>query len=163
LISRGYLCAIAASTFAFAALLVAETPVAAEPRTGASLDTTPVEFSIAGTIYRAPRNYLITMSDWTGGPQEFVCGVSEDHHTRDGVCYPIGDRPTAGAELNFVFSLSALGEIEEIDAISSASDRRLRAETRPGAMKKGAATPVADQGAPGGNGRGLSLGGTSDG
>jgi hypothetical protein len=59
--------------------------------------------------------------------------------------------------------LSALGEIEEIDAISSASDRRLRAETRPGAMKKGAATPVADQGAPGGNGRGLSLGGTSDG
>jgi hypothetical protein len=227
LISRGRFCAIAASTFAFAALLVAETPFAAEPRPGASLDTTPVEFGIAGTIYRVPRNYLITMSNWTGGPQEFVtmrvngsdltlltdatrqclsgdpfalsakimirpassagcmpfqfdiadpdgrkangvtaeqmfekirpqahsqtplvgpsgfgkyefglddarmeayrkvedrrtllyvCSVSEDHHTRDGVCYPIGDRPTAGAELNFVSSLSALGEIEEIDA-----------------------------------------------
>jgi hypothetical protein len=44
----------------------------AEPGPGASLATTPVEFSIAGTVYRVPRNYLITMSNWAGGPQEFV-------------------------------------------------------------------------------------------
>jgi hypothetical protein len=46
----------------------------------------------------------------------YVCAVSDDHGRRDGVCRPIGDRPTAGAELNFVFSLSMLGVIEEIDA-----------------------------------------------
>jgi hypothetical protein len=44
----------------------------AERSPGASLATTPVEFSIAGTVYRVPRNYLITMSNWAGGPQEFV-------------------------------------------------------------------------------------------
>jgi hypothetical protein len=44
----------------------------AELNPGASLATTPVEFTIAGTVYRVPRNYLITMSNWTGGPQEFV-------------------------------------------------------------------------------------------
>lgn len=46
----------------------------------------------------------------------YVCAVSDDHGRREGVCRPIGDRPTAGAELNFVFSLSMLGVIEEIDA-----------------------------------------------
>jgi hypothetical protein len=199
----------------------------AELSPGASLASTPVEFSIAGTVYRVPRNYLITMSNWAGAPQEFVamrvngphltpltdatrqclsgdpfalsaeimirpasrtecmpflfdiadpdgrevsgvtaeqefekirplaqsqealvgpsgfekyefvlddarmeayrkveggrmllyvCAVSDDHGRHDGVCRPIGDRPTTGAELNFVFSLSMLGVIEEIDA-----------------------------------------------
>jgi hypothetical protein len=199
----------------------------AELGPGASLATAPVEFSIAGTVYRVPRNYLITMSNWAGGEQEFVamrvngphltpltaatrqclsgdpfalsaeimikpasrtgcmpfqfdladpdgreasgvtaeqefekirslaqsqgalagpsrfekyefvlddarseayrkveggrmllyvCAVSNDHGRRDGVCRPIGDRPTTGAELNFVFSLSMLGVIEDIDA-----------------------------------------------
>jgi hypothetical protein len=46
----------------------------------------------------------------------YVCAVSDDRGRRDGVCRPIGDRSTAGAELNFVFSLSMLGVIEEIDA-----------------------------------------------
>jgi hypothetical protein len=46
----------------------------------------------------------------------YVCAVSDDPGRRDGICRPIGDRPTAGAELNFVFSLSMLGAIEEIDA-----------------------------------------------
>jgi hypothetical protein len=199
----------------------------AELSPGASLATTPVEFSITGTVYRVLRNYLITMSNWAGGPQEFVamrvnglrltplteatrqclsgdpfalsaeimikpasrtgcmpfqfdladpngreasgvtaeeefekirhlaqsrgglvgpssfekyefvlndgrmetyrkaeggrmllyvCAVSGDDVRRDGVCRPIGDRLTTGAELNFVFSLSMLGVIEEIDA-----------------------------------------------
>jgi hypothetical protein len=199
----------------------------ADPGPGVSLATTPVEFSIAGTVYRVPRNYLITMSNWAGGRQEFVamrvdgshltplteatrhclsgdpfarsteimikpalrtgcmpfqfnladpdgreangvtaeqefekirslaqsrgalvgpssfekyeftlndarmeayrkveagrmllyvCAVSDGHGRRDGVCRPIGDRPTTGTELNFVFSLSMLGVIEEIDA-----------------------------------------------
>jgi hypothetical protein len=44
----------------------------AELTAGASLATTPVEFSIAEMVYRVPRNYLITKSNWAGGPQEFV-------------------------------------------------------------------------------------------
>jgi hypothetical protein len=51
-----------------------------------------------------------------GRMQLYVCAVSDGHGRRDGVCRPIGDRPTAGAELNFEFSLSMLGAIEEIDA-----------------------------------------------
>jgi hypothetical protein len=46
----------------------------------------------------------------------YVCAVSDDHGRRDGVCRPIGDRPTTGAEVNFVFSFSMVGVIEEIDA-----------------------------------------------
>jgi hypothetical protein len=239
-----HLFSIALLIFVFVTLLGNQVAFAAgEPRTqaagqpaldkpaelspGASLATTPVEFSIAGTVYRVPRNYLITMSNWAGGPQEFVtmrvngprltslteatrhclsadpfalsaeiiikpnsrtgcmpfqfdladrdgrdasgvtaeqefekirplaqsqgaltgpsgfekyefvlndarmeayrkvaggrmllyvCAVSDDHGRRDGVCRPIGDRPTAGAELNFVFSLGMLSVIEEIDA-----------------------------------------------
>ena len=45
-----------------------------------------------------------------------VCAISDDHGRRDRVCRPIGDRTTAGVELNFLFSLSMLGMIEEIDA-----------------------------------------------
>jgi hypothetical protein len=37
-----------------------------------SLDSTPVEFSIAGIQFRMPRNYLITMDNWNGGPQGLV-------------------------------------------------------------------------------------------
>jgi hypothetical protein len=46
----------------------------------------------------------------------YVCAVSDDQGRRDGVCRPVGDRPTNGAELNFVFSMSMLGMIQEIDA-----------------------------------------------
>jgi hypothetical protein len=35
-------------------------------------DNTPVEFSVGTVKYRMPRNYLITMSNWNGGPQELV-------------------------------------------------------------------------------------------
>jgi hypothetical protein len=66
--------------FAFFALLGGERASAeqsaphktAERNPGASLDKAPVQFSIAGTVYRVPRNYLIAMSVWAGGPQEFV-------------------------------------------------------------------------------------------
>jgi hypothetical protein len=44
----------------------------AELSPGANLATTPVEFSVAETVYRVPRNYLITKSNWAGGPQAFV-------------------------------------------------------------------------------------------
>ena len=37
-----------------------------------SMDTTPVEFSIGETHYKIPRNYLFTMDNWAGGPQELV-------------------------------------------------------------------------------------------
>lgn len=37
-----------------------------------SLDTTPVEFSVGGSHYRMPRNYLVTMDNWNGGPQGLV-------------------------------------------------------------------------------------------
>jgi hypothetical protein len=84
-----HLFSIALLIFVFVTLLGNQVAFAAgEPRTqaagqpaldkpaelspGASLATTPVEFSIAGTVYRVPRNYLITMSNWAGGPQEFV-------------------------------------------------------------------------------------------
>jgi hypothetical protein len=35
-----------------------------------SVDTYPVEFSIGKISYRMPRNYLTTMANWNGGPQE---------------------------------------------------------------------------------------------
>lgn len=35
-----------------------------------SVDTFPVEFSIGKISYRMPRNYLTTMANWNGGPQE---------------------------------------------------------------------------------------------
>lgn len=37
-----------------------------------SFDTTPVEFSIWNTHFRIPRNYLIVMENWSGGPQTDV-------------------------------------------------------------------------------------------
>jgi hypothetical protein len=37
-----------------------------------STDTTPVEFSVGGIHYRMPRNYLLTMDNWAGGPQSMV-------------------------------------------------------------------------------------------
>lgn len=37
-----------------------------------SLDTTPIEFSVGGIRYRMPRNYLMTMDNWNGGPQGLV-------------------------------------------------------------------------------------------
>lgn len=37
-----------------------------------SLETYPVDFSINGVNYRAPRNYLTTMDNWKGGPQVIV-------------------------------------------------------------------------------------------
>ena len=35
-----------------------------------SADTYPVEFSIGKISYRMPRNYLTTMANWNGGPQD---------------------------------------------------------------------------------------------
>jgi len=34
-----------------------------------STDTTPVAFSVGGIRYRIPRDYIITMDNWNGGPQ----------------------------------------------------------------------------------------------
>jgi hypothetical protein len=83
-----YLFSITSLIFIFVTPLGEAAFAAGEPRTqaagapaldkpaelgpGASLATRPVEFTIAGTVYRVPCNYLITMSNWAGGPQEFV-------------------------------------------------------------------------------------------
>ena len=37
-----------------------------------STDTIPFEFSVGGMHFRVPRNYLITMDNWSGGPQGLV-------------------------------------------------------------------------------------------
>jgi hypothetical protein len=37
-----------------------------------SSETTPADFTIAGVHYRVPRNYIVTMDKWAGGPQEVV-------------------------------------------------------------------------------------------
>ena len=38
----------------------------------ASLDTTPVTFSIGDAKYQVPRNYIVWMDHWNGGPQTLV-------------------------------------------------------------------------------------------
>jgi hypothetical protein len=38
----------------------------------ASLDTTPITFSIAEAKYKVPRNYIVWMDNWNGGPQTLV-------------------------------------------------------------------------------------------
>jgi len=37
-----------------------------------SLDTTLISFSVEGVKYTVPRNYLVSMNDWKGGPQSQV-------------------------------------------------------------------------------------------
>lgn len=37
-----------------------------------STETYPVTFSVGGIDYRMPRNYLVTMENWDGGPQALV-------------------------------------------------------------------------------------------
>ena len=37
-----------------------------------SSSTLPIEFSIDGVRYKVPRNYLIRMDNWSGGPQTLV-------------------------------------------------------------------------------------------
>jgi hypothetical protein len=37
-----------------------------------SADTTPVEFSVGNVRYRAPRNYIVNMNNYKGGPQPLV-------------------------------------------------------------------------------------------
>lgn len=37
-----------------------------------STDTTPIAFSVGGVHYQVPRNYVITMDNWSGGPQVLV-------------------------------------------------------------------------------------------
>src|SRR5215469_4758726 len=34
--------------------------------------TAPVDFSVGGVRYRVPRNYLLRMDNWSGGPQDGV-------------------------------------------------------------------------------------------
>lgn len=41
-------------------------------RERAGTDTTLIDFSVDGVRYRIPRNYLIHMNNWRGGPQESV-------------------------------------------------------------------------------------------
>ena len=38
----------------------------------ASLDTTPITFSIGDARYKVPRNYIVWMDNWNGGPQTLV-------------------------------------------------------------------------------------------
>jgi hypothetical protein len=38
----------------------------------ASLDTTPITFSIGDAKYKVPRNYIVWMDNWNGGPQTLV-------------------------------------------------------------------------------------------
>ena len=37
-----------------------------------SMETTPIEFEMAGARYRIPRNYIYSMDNWAGGPQDNV-------------------------------------------------------------------------------------------
>ena len=37
-----------------------------------SMDATPVEFSIGGVHYKVPRNYIVNMDNFSGGPQTLV-------------------------------------------------------------------------------------------
>jgi len=37
-----------------------------------SMETTPIEFEMAGARYRIPRNYIYSMDNWAGGPQKNV-------------------------------------------------------------------------------------------
>jgi len=37
-----------------------------------SMDTTPVEFSVGNVRYEVPRNYIVNMENYKGGPQESV-------------------------------------------------------------------------------------------
>jgi hypothetical protein len=37
-----------------------------------SMDTTPIEFSVGNVRYRAPRNYIVNMENYKGGPQMSV-------------------------------------------------------------------------------------------
>lgn len=37
-----------------------------------SMDATPVEFSIADVHYKVPRNYIVNMDNYKGGPQSLV-------------------------------------------------------------------------------------------
>lgn len=37
-----------------------------------SMETTPIEFEMAGAHYRIPRNYIYSMDNWGGGPQKNV-------------------------------------------------------------------------------------------
>lgn len=41
-------------------------------RPAPSIDVTPIEFSIGPAHYRMPRNYLLSMENWNGGPQTIV-------------------------------------------------------------------------------------------
>lgn len=36
------------------------------------MDTSPIAFSIGDVAYRMPRNFLVGMANWSGGPQESV-------------------------------------------------------------------------------------------
>jgi hypothetical protein len=52
------------------------------PRPSPSVETYPVEFSVGGINFRIPRNYLTTMGNWSGGPQNLVTLAVNIHDLR---------------------------------------------------------------------------------
>lgn len=57
---------------AMASLVLSSSARAALFEDSMSMETTPIEFKMAGAYYRIPRNYIYSMDNWAGGPQENV-------------------------------------------------------------------------------------------
>lgn len=90
-----------------------------------STDTTPVVFSVGGVQYRMPRNYLTTMGNWNGGPQDLVSvrvNISDlkpmTEETR--MCFTVapGYRPSGCDPLEFNIGAHGMFSVDEIFANS---------------------------------------------
>ena len=57
---------------AMASLVLTSSSWAALFEDSMSMETTPIEFEMAGARYRIPRNYIYSMDNWAGGPQDNV-------------------------------------------------------------------------------------------
>jgi hypothetical protein len=57
---------------AMASLAFSSSSCAALFEDSMSMETTPIEFEMAGARYRIPRNYIYSMDNWAGGPQKNV-------------------------------------------------------------------------------------------
>jgi hypothetical protein len=57
---------------AMASLILSTSVMAALFEDSMSMETTPIEFEMAGARYRIPRNYIYSMDNWAGGPQKNV-------------------------------------------------------------------------------------------
>jgi hypothetical protein len=84
-----------------------------------STDTTPISFDVGGIRYTAPRNYIVWMDNWRGGPQHLV-GFrvtfpgfeSFTEKTRDCMTAPPARRPIGCVPVEF-FLRNARGELTD--------------------------------------------------